>query len=197
MDVHEVGRDAVLIEVGDAREALSLAAHVRRGEVPVVDVVPGVCTVLLDGVHDRVALADLLARWAPGTEGFDGRLVELRTTYDGADLASVAEAWGTDVLDVVRRHQETEFVVAFCGFSPGFAYLSGLPDGLAVPRRTTPRTTVPPGSVALAGTWCGVYPTESPGGWQLIGHTTATLWDVTRPEPALLGPGTRVRFVAT
>ena len=87
-------------------------------------------------------------------------------------------------------------MAAFCGFAPGFAYLTGLPDELAVPRRQTPRTRVPVGSVALAGSWCGVYPTASPGGWQLLGHTDAPLWDVDRPQPALLAPGTRVRFVA-
>ena len=109
----------------------------------------------------------------------------------------MAEAWGTDTAEVVRRHQDIEFVAAFCGFAPGFAYLTGLPDDLAVPRRVTPRTTVPAGSVALAGRWCGVYPSVSPGGWQLIGCTGASLWDMTHRQPALLGPGTRVRFVAT
>jgi KipI family sensor histidine kinase inhibitor len=93
----------------------------------------------------------------------------------------------------VARHRDTTFVSAFCGFAPGFAYLSGL--GTSVPRLATPRTRVPAGSVALAGTWCGVYPVTSPGGWQVIGHTDATLWDPGRAEPALLSPGTRARFV--
>ncbi len=96
----------------------------------------------------------------------------------------------------MARHTGTTFVAAFSGFAPGFAYLAGLDDEHAVPRLDSPRTRVPAGSVALAGTWCGVYPTASPGGWQLIGHTDARLWDVERDPPALLAPGTRVRFVA-
>jgi KipI family sensor histidine kinase inhibitor len=85
--------------------------------------------------------------------------------------------------------------VSFCGFAPGFAYCAGLPDRLAVPRLGTPRTRVPAGSVAVAGTWTGVYPTVSPGGWRLLGTTDAELWQVDRDPPALLPPGTRVRFV--
>jgi KipI family sensor histidine kinase inhibitor len=95
---------------------------------------------------------------------------------------------------VAARHQAVTFVSAFCGFAPGFAYLSGL--DAAVSRLATPRTRVPAGSVALAGTWCGVYPTTSPGGWRIIGSTDARLWDVDRDPPALLVPGTRLRFVA-
>jgi KipI family sensor histidine kinase inhibitor len=202
MLVRRVGSDALLVEVADSHEALSLAAHVRDGDTHlgnlgnIVDVVPGARTVLFDGVADPVALRAALDAWVPGPGPAEGRLVELPTTYDGADLAVVAEAWGTDTAEVVRRHQATEFVVAFCGFAPGFAYLIGLPADLPVPRRASPRTRVPAGAVALAGPWCAVYPTASPGGWQLVGRTDAVLWDVTRPEPALLLPGTRVRFVA-
>lgn len=194
--VRDVGHDAVLVELGDTAEALSLAQHARASRVAALEVVPGARTVLFDGVSDRAALHAVLDRWVPDTGGGEGPLVELLTTYDGADLAVVAAAWGTDTAEVVRRHQDVEFVAAFCGFAPGFAYLAGLPESLAVPRLDTPRTRVPAGSVALAGAWCGVYPTASPGGWQLIGHTGATLWDVARSEPALLAPGTRVRFVA-
>jgi KipI family sensor histidine kinase inhibitor len=96
---------------------------------------------------------------------------------------------------VVAAHTATTFRVGFCGFAPGFAYLTGLPAALAVPRHPTPRTKVPAGSVALADTYCGVYPTESPGGWQLIGRTDVVLFDVAATPPALLVPGVRVRFV--
>jgi KipI family sensor histidine kinase inhibitor len=196
VDVREVGPDALLVEVAGTEEALSLAAHLRSRQVAAEEVVPGARTVLLDGVTDRAAVTALLAGWAPGPPATPGPLVELPTTYDGADLDEVAEAWGTDRAGVVERHQAVEFVAAFCGFSPGFAYLGGLPAGLAVARRATPRTRVPAGAVALAGPWCAVYPTASPGGWRLLGRTDARLWDVTRPDPALLVPGVRVRFVA-
>ena len=94
----------------------------------------------------------------------------------------------------MARHGAVEFVSAFCGFAPGFAYLSGLPEELYVPRLDEPRSKVPPGSVGLAGQFTGVYPRSSPGGWQLIARTEETLWDLERDPPALLSPGTRVRF---
>jgi KipI family sensor histidine kinase inhibitor len=97
--------------------------------------------------------------------------------------------------EVVALHTGTEFVVAFNGFAPGFAYCTGLAEERAVPRLERPRSRVPAGSVGLAGPYTGVYPTASPGGWRLIGRTDLTLWDVERDPPATLPPGTRVRFV--
>jgi KipI family sensor histidine kinase inhibitor len=99
--------------------------------------------------------------------------------------------------DVIERHQAPTYACAFCGFAPGFAYLTGLDAALHLPRRPTPRTRVPAGSVAIAAEYSAVYPSVSPGGWHLIGRTDATLWDVERPLPAAIVPGTRVRFVAT
>ncbi|BCJ26961.1 allophanate hydrolase subunit 1 [Actinocatenispora sera] len=122
--------------------------------------------------------------------------VELDCVYDGPDLAEVAELWGTSVDGVVARHTGTEFRVAFCGFSPGFGYLTGLPAELAVPRRDSPRPRVPAGSVGLAGEYSGVYPSPSPGGWRLIGRTDRVLFDPDASPPALLTPGTRVTFRA-
>jgi KipI family sensor histidine kinase inhibitor len=191
-----VGRDAVLVEVATTHEAVSLAAWAReRGLAR--DVVPGAETVLLDGLVDGDGATDLsgvLSSWSPAA-GEAGPEVEIAVTYDGPDLEAVAERWGCDVADVPSRHQAKAFVAAFCGFAPGFAYLSALPDDLPeVPRLDTPRTRVPAGSVGLAGRWCGVYPTDSPGGWRLIGRTDADVWDTAREPPALLAPGTRVRF---
>ena len=117
------------------------------------------------------------------------------TTYDGHDLDDVARRWDMTRAEAVATHTGTELTVAFVGFAPGFAYCTGLPAELAVPRLDRPRAKVPAGSVGLAGEYTGVYPTSSPGGWRLVGRTDARLWDADRDEPALLTPGTRVRFV--
>ena len=192
-----VGPRALLVELDDEAAAgatLELAAWARSRGAGAAEVVPGARTVLFDGVADPARLADLLAGWQPTGTAPVGDLVEVPVVYDGDDLAFVAQTWGTDVDGVVERHTAVEYVAAFCGFAPGFAYLAGLPEELGVPRLHSPRTRVPAGAVALAGTWCGVYPTASPGGWRLIGRTEAALWDVHRDPPALLAPGTRVRF---
>ena len=192
MKIIPVGREALLAEVSSPQDAVALAAW-ARGRALARDVVPGAETVLFDGVADPDGLAGTVAAWRR-VETVPGPRVEIPVTYDGPDLETVAGHWGCDVEEVVNRHRGTEFVSAFCGFAPGFAYLSGL--DASVPRLATPRTRVPVGSVALAGIWCGVYPVASPGGWQIIGHTDAELWDPGREEPALLAPGTRVRFVS-
>lgn len=196
MHLRAVGTAAVLVEVADAAVALELATWARRVPVPATEVVPAAATVLFDGVADPGALADTLRAWAPTGERPAGARVEVPVDYDGADLGFVAEAWGTDVDGAIQRHTEIEFVAQFCGFAPGFSYLAGLPAALAVPRLDSPRPSVPAGSVGLAGDWCAVYPTASPGGWRLLGRTDLTLWDQARESPALLTPGTRVVFVA-
>ena len=193
--LHPVGRSALLAEVADAAEALDLATWARAARIDAVEVVPAAQTVLFDGVADPGALSAQLRDWRPSGSVPQGERVEVPVVYDGPDLAFVAQAWGTDEAGVVARHSEVEYVAAFCGFAPGFSYLSGLPPELAVPRLESPRSRVPAGSVGLAGGWCGVYPTASPGGWRLLGRTDATLWDPTRDRPALLPPGTRVVFV--
>jgi KipI family sensor histidine kinase inhibitor len=190
-----VGRTAALVEVGDAATALALATWARSAGVDAVEVVPAAETVLFDGVADPGALAAALEAWSPAATSVTGELVEVPVTYDGPDLDFVAEAWGTDREGVVARHTGVEYVAEFCGFAPGFSYLAGLPADLAVPRLGSPRAKVPAGAVGLAGAWCGVYPTASPGGWRLLGRTDVTLWDETREQPALLPPGTRVTFV--
>ncbi|WP_329039755.1 allophanate hydrolase subunit 1 [Streptomyces sp. NBC_00178] len=197
------GPRALLVELASGEEAEAFHAELLRrraaGELPPVrEIVPGARTVLLDGVDDPL-LAGRLRSWTvpplrPGTAG----TVELSVVYDGPDLADVAEAWGVGVDEVSDIHARTEFRVAFCGFAPGFGYLTGLPGHLTVPRRATPRTRVPAGALALAGPYTGVYPRPSPGGWQLIGRMTGpeVLWDPGREPAALFRPGIRVRFVA-
>ncbi|MGI8522007.1 MAG: 5-oxoprolinase subunit B family protein [Nocardioides sp.] len=191
--LRDLGRDAVLAEVANTSTALALAQWARGHDVAAEEIVPGARTVLFDGT-DPAALRDVLAGFEPGEAGEPGPLVEVPVTYDGPDLAFVAQAWGCSEDEVADRLEALELVSAFCGFAPGFAYLSGLPDQMTVPRLDRPRTRVPAGSVALADTWCGVYPVASPGGWRLIGRTDLAVWDATRRDPALLAPGVRVRF---
>ncbi|EIV90656.1 allophanate hydrolase subunit 1 [Frankia sp. QA3] len=116
--------------------------------------------------------------------------------YDGPDLVDLARLTGLTPAQIIRRHMRGPHRVAFCGFAPGFAYIAGLDAGLRVPRRDSPRTRVPAGAVAIADEFTGVYPRASPGGWHLIGRTDLTVFDLTRDPPALLAPGTPVRFVA-
>jgi KipI family sensor histidine kinase inhibitor len=115
--------------------------------------------------------------------------------YSGPDLADVATFTGMSVEEIISTHTNQVWTVGFCGFAPGFAYLRGQNERLRVPRRASPRTRVPAGAVGLAGEWSGIYPREGPGGWQLIGRTELTLWDLRRDPPALLRPGVTVRFV--
>jgi KipI family sensor histidine kinase inhibitor len=199
-----MGARALLAEVASDEQVAALLGDLiqRQHEgllAPDVELVPAARTVLVDGLADareRVGLTAWLGSWAPHAVQFgSGPLVEVPTVYDGEDLAEVARWWGVTPDEAVRRHADCSFWVAFCGFAPGFAYLTGLPENLAVPRRPSPRTRVPAGSVALAGAYTGVYPGSSPGGWQLIGRTSLRLWDTDRTPAALLSPGTRVRFV--
>lgn len=194
-----VGTTALLAEVGSVEEALTVYAAARAAPgLGVTDIVPAARTVLFDGIADRAALETFLGSLHGGAPSRPGpaRLVEVPTVYDGVDLDDVARLWGMTREEAVRTHAATEFVVAFCGFSPGFAYCTGLPRRFEVPRLDTPRPRVPAGSVAVAGEFTGVYPTASPGGWRLLGRTALTLWDPNAAEPATLSPGTGVRFLA-
>ncbi|MGW6014710.1 5-oxoprolinase subunit B family protein [Streptomyces sp. NPDC055210] len=195
-----VGDRALLVEVSTDEEAQALHADLLRrraeGSLSVREIVPAARTVLLDGLDDPSRLAaQLSGTRLPAVPPPVAEVVEIAVRYDGPDLADVAGLWGVSPDEVARIHAAADFRVAFCGFAPGFGYLTGLPARYEVPRRATPRTTVPAGSVGLAGPYTGVYPRSSPGGWQLIGTTDAVLWDHARVPAALLSPGTPVRFV--
>ena len=199
LDVLSYGPSATLLEVGSAEEASVLAGHLRRAAVPgVIEIVPAARTVLVECADEAVVAA--VSRLVPGLDlrndpGDDGVLVEVPTVYDGPDLASVAARTGLSVAEVTQLHSGGEYRAAFCGFAPGFAYLTGLAAVLQLPRRSDPRAKVPPGSVAIAAGFTGVYPTASPGGWHLLGRTETAMWDPERARPAHIVPGDRVRFV--
>lgn len=199
--IHDYGDRALLIECGCTADALALTDVLRAQHLPgVLDIVPGAQTVLVIlSAPDRLAavrarLAAMPApRPAPAPAPGDVDVV-IDVTYDGEDLPEVADALGMTTEDVVEVHTGTPWRVGFVGFAPGFAYLVDGDPRLSVPRRAEPRPRVPAGAVALAGEFSGIYPRESPGGWQLIGRTEAVLWDLLRPRPALLAPGMWVRF---
>jgi KipI family sensor histidine kinase inhibitor len=209
--VHDYGDQALLLEFDSTAEVLAWSDALAEADLlGVLDIVPASRTVLLklagpryqeptrqrlgklrvEHVASQIATDDVTA---PIDQRAD---VELEVTYDGADLEEVARLSGLTPHEVVAAHTATPLRVGFGGFAPGFAYLVGGDERLNVPRRAEPRTRVPAGSVGLAGEFSGVYPRESPGGWQLIGHTDAVLWDVDRDPPALLTPGTWVQFRA-
>jgi KipI family sensor histidine kinase inhibitor len=200
MRVLPSGTTALLVELDDLDAVLALYAALSDAPPDgVVDVVPAARTVLLVTDPARTtlaAVADAVRATTPRPDArAAGDAVELPVRYDGADLAELAGLLGTDPAELVRRHTAAEWTVAFCGFAPGFGYLTQPGVQWDVPRRSTPRTKVPPGSVALAGEFSGVYPRESPGGWQLIGRTEVEVFVVDRDPAALLRPGTQIRFV--
>jgi len=198
--VAAAGPRAIIVDVESSGHARALSAHlVEHPAAGQIDLVAGERSVLLllergglveAAVDDIGAIRDL----APRAD--EGRLIELPTAYDGEDLAPLADSLGMSAEAVVRWHSEQSWTAAFSGFTPGFAYLEAGAQVLPVPRRAVPRTIVPPGSVAVADRFSGVYPRASPGGWQLIGRTSAVMWNSDRNPPALVAPGDRVRFVA-
>jgi KipI family sensor histidine kinase inhibitor len=192
------GDRALLVEVADLDAVAAVRAALERAPLPGQrELVPAARTVLVrldrpPAETDLAALRRLRTSRAGVAE--PGPLVELPVVFDGPDLEEVARLTGRPVAALVAELTAAELTVAFGGFAPGFGYLAGLPPHLHVPRRATPRTRVPAGAVGLAGPFAGVYPTASPGGWQLVGRTDAVLFDVDREPPALLRPGARVRF---
>jgi KipI family sensor histidine kinase inhibitor len=199
--VLDYGDHALLLECESTAEVLAWTAALRNADLlGVTDIVPASRTVMVkvDG-----------ARYLPATRWHIEKLgvapeedivppataeVVIDVVYDGADLDEVGRITGLGAAGVVAAHTGARWRVAFGGFVPGFAYLVGGDPRLDVPRRDEPRTRVPAGSVALAGEFSGVYPRETPGGWQLIGRTDARLWDIDRDDPALLTAGMTVQF---
>ena len=192
--------NSLLVELADLDETLALLASLQRTPLAgVEELVPAARTILVryrpSATSAAVLVQHIAQRDLSQRAERSDTLVEIPVHYHGEDLAEVAQILGITADEVVQRHTGSEYTVAFTGFAPGFAYLSGGHPSLNVPRRSTPRTRLPAGSVGLAGTFSGVYPQASPGGWQIIGTTPVAMWDIARAQPALLQPGYRVRFV--
>ncbi|GAB16424.1 hypothetical protein ARGLB_118_00890 [Arthrobacter globiformis NBRC 12137] len=198
--VRPVGTRTVLAEVSGTQDVLALQAALLDAPLPgQQDVLAAAETVMVraesPAAARRIGQALLeLDLTAPAEQA--GGLVVIDTVYDGEDLAEVGQLTGLGADGVIAAHTGQIWTVAFAGFAPGFGYMVGENQALEVPRRSSPRTAVPAGSVALAGNYSAVYPRKSPGGWQLIGRTGAKMWDLDRPEPALASPGHRVQFRA-
>lgn len=209
--VSPMGERALRVSLPDRGAVLALYAALARDPVAgQIDLVPGATSLLV--LISGPAAPDLARQVAARAREHGSRhpapghtdsaspaqppTMLIETVYQGQDLDRVAELTGLSVDGVIAAHTSVPWRVAFCGFAPGFAYLSDGDPRLAVPRRDTPRTDVPPGAVGLAGPYSGIYPRSSPGGWQLIGRTEAPLWDAQREPPALLRPGMTVVFRA-
>lgn len=201
--VLDYGDRALMVQCGSTAEVLAWAQALRAAALPgVVDIVPAARTVLvkLDDpgrqglLRQRLRKMNVTAASTPPAERHADVVIDV--VYDGPDLAEVAEHTGLIIPQLIDAHTGTPWQVGFSGFAPGFAYLVDGDPRLRVPRRAEPRTAVPAGSVALAGEFSAIYPRRSPGGWQLIGHTDAVLWDLQRPNPALLTQGMWVQFRA-
>ena len=204
-NIRDYGDQALLLEFNSTTEVLAWTDTLRVATLPgVLDIVPASRTILvkLAAPRYRIPTGQRLSKLRlQGTASAEASApqqpdVVIDVVYDGMDLDEVAKLTGLAPGEVVAAHTGSLWRVAFGGFTPGFAYLVGGDERLQVPRRSEPRTRVPAGSVALAGEFGGVYPRETPGGWQLIGRTDATLWDIQREQPALLIPGMCVQFRA-
>ena len=193
-------RTTLLAELKDLDETLALFSALRAEPLPgIKEMIPAARTLMIGFAPDITNAEELAGKIAKldltQPVRRDDRLVEVPVDYNGEDLPEVAEITGLAVAEIIRRHTERDYMVAFCGFAPGFGYLVGGDPALHVPRRKTPRTRIPAGSVGLAGDFTGVYPQISPGGWQIIGTTPVKMWDITRTPPAYFQPGYRVRFI--
>jgi inhibitor of KinA len=202
-----LGDDALIVQFADTISwdvgvrVHTAAARVRAlGLDSVTDVVPAYTTLAV--YFDDGASFDTIASAVSSVVSLDGieergdsSVIEIPVSYDGPDIAEVAEQAGLTIADVIERHSSRKYRAYMSGFAPGFVYLGDLDESLVLPRRTVPRVRVPAGSVAIAGAQTAVYPLETPGGWHLIGNTTSVIFDATRERPALIRAGDTVRFV--
>jgi KipI family sensor histidine kinase inhibitor len=199
MNVHHMGDSALLVETHDSAEAQRLRHALDAEHIPGLrQLVPGYNSLLLAADPLLVEL-DALARRLPELLQVPSQVLitrshEIPVRYAGEDLEAVAAALDVSTAEVVRRHSAASYIVAFLGFAPGFAYLTGLDPTLQLPRLATPRTRTPEGAVAVAGEFTGIYPQAMPGGWRVLGIATTRLFDAARASPALLAPGDQVRF---
>lgn len=211
LDLRPAGSSALLATFATLQDTVAFRAGLADRPPGVTEVVSGARTLLFryDRAHtDATRLRADLARVTPTptpaatadtatTADAAAAPVVIPVTYDGDDLTAVADLAGMSPADLVAWHTGQVWTSAFCGFAPGFSYLTGTAPSLDLPRRSTSRTAVPSGAVALAGEFSAVYPRTSPGGWQLIGRTDVPMWSLDRDPPALAPAGTRIRFVDT
>lgn len=201
MKIRFAGDSALLVELPDFNAAhilrRDLLKHPRAG---ILELVPGYQSLLIEIDPLRIDAETLAADIARYPSDRNDRpqpvLHEIAVHYNGPDLQAVAEETGLTVVEVIRRHTASRYTVAFLGFAPGFPYLVGLDPALRVARLKIPRIRVPAGAVAIADQFAGIYPQATPGGWRLLGHTDALMFDAARAHPALLAPGDRVQFRA-
>ena len=201
--VRPVGERGLLLETATLDDVLALHAGLEASRPDgVIDLVPAARTVLVR-VDPRAIPLSAARTWVERTAAAaeqhtvrDGPTVEVDVAYDGDDLADTAALLGLTADELVRRHTDAAWTVAFTGFAPGFGYLVSDDWPYDVPRLATPRTRVPAGAVGVAAGFAGAYPRETPGGWRLIGRTAAPLFEPDAASPALLTPGMRVRFRA-
>ena len=202
-----LGDSALILRVGDSLgEVLAVVHKLEAARIPgVLEIAPAFASVavfLKSPEHLAECAASIPVvlgkERRAAAKSRPGRLLEVPVCYDPAyalDLEEVAEHCGLSPNEVITCHAADRYHVRCIGFTPGFPYLSGLPEVLTTARRATPRTAVPEGSVAIAGRQAGIYPLQSPGGWNIIGRTPLRLFDATRKPAALCAPGNRLCFV--
>ena len=195
-----VNLSAFMVELQSLEQTMALTDSLNNMPIAgIEEITPAARTILVrynpvitsvNGLVSEISLRDVSK-----VELKASKLVTIPVDYSGEDIAEVARYLGITIDEVIRRHTENEYQVAFSGFAPGFGYMVSKGAQLNVPRRSSPRVRIPAGSVALAGEFSSVYPQASPGGWQLIGTTDIAVWNIDREEPALLQAGYRVNFI--